>query len=90
MLREARAARAKSPQVPAYEGTATQRELGYSLALQRRYKEGEALLLEAYRSFSAGRDYWSVKGKRETARLLVELYKKEGRPGEAGVTQRTP
>jgi serine/threonine-protein kinase len=73
LLRDAIAAQTANPQVPAYERTMARRELGYSLALQRRYREGVPLLLEAYRGFSAGQDYWSRKGKRETERMLAEV-----------------
>jgi hypothetical protein len=57
----------------AHEGAAIERELGYSRTLQGRHKEGEELLLEADRGFSTGQDYWSVKGKRETAQRLAEV-----------------
>jgi serine/threonine-protein kinase len=88
LLREALEARASNPQMSAHEGAAIERELGYSLALQGRDKEGEGLLLEAYRGFSSGQEYWSVKGKRETAQRLAEVRRKAGAARTTGTAGR--
>jgi serine/threonine-protein kinase len=69
------------------ESAAILRSLGYSLVLQARYSEAEPLLLQAYRDLSEGSDYWSGKDQRETGRRLAELYRRQGRPGEAAKYQ---
>jgi tetratricopeptide (TPR) repeat protein/predicted Ser/Thr protein kinase len=74
---------------PGYrETSAARRDLGYALALQGRYSEAEPLMIEAYRDLEPRNDYWANKEKRETLRRLVELYRKQGRPGEAAKYQR--
>jgi serine/threonine-protein kinase len=66
----------------------TRRELGYSLALQRRYGEAERYLLQVYREVAGRDDLWSQRERQETLRRLVELYDKQGRRGEAAKYQR--
>jgi serine/threonine-protein kinase len=88
LLKEALDARTPVLGPKHYKTAATRRELGYSIALQGRTVEGEELLLEAYRDLAERNDYWNGKGKRETLRRLVDLYRRTGQPDKAAKYQR--
>jgi hypothetical protein len=83
LLRESLGARDTVLGTKHYKTEATRRDLGYSLALQGRYVEGEQLMLQAYRDLGAGSDFWSRRERRETLGCLVEVYGRQGRPAEA-------
>ena len=88
LLREALATKAKLLGAGDSEISATRRDLGYALALEGDYSEGEQVLREAYSELRERGDYWSGRERKETLRRLVELSRRTGAAAEVERYQR--